>query len=158
MKLNPATSLLMPAEPSEVGGARLALEAAGLGTWEIRPRTGEHVLSLRSRRLLGIGDDEPISIQRLVAALHSADGERWKNAVAEVLDPESDGDCSLEFRTVGPAPRWLYASGRAFFEGVCAVRIAGTLEDITEQKRIELTSDEGDTAFHVWLPKKGGRS
>jgi PAS domain-containing protein len=104
------------------------------GTWEIRPRTGEHVLSPRSRQLLGIRDDEPISIQRLLAALHPGDRERWKEAVAEVLDPESSGECSIEFRTADPVPRWLAASGRAFFEGMCAVRVAGTLQDVTEQK------------------------
>jgi signal transduction histidine kinase len=144
MYSNPAMRLMMAGEPRDSGGALFALEAAGLGTWEIRPRSGEHVLSLRSRRLLSIGDDEPISIQRLLAALHPVDGERWKEAVAEVLDPESNGDCSLEFRTVGPSPRWLSASGRAFFQGRCAVRVAGTLEDITEQKRREQERD-----FHL---------
>src|SRR5258708_39935917 len=107
------------------------------GAWEIRPRTGEHVLSLRSRQLLGIGDDEPISIQRLLAALHPGDRERWKDAVAEVLDPEGSGECSLEFRTADPVPRRLSASGRAFFEGMRAVRVAGTLQDVTGQKRLE---------------------
>ena len=144
MSSNLEMRLLLADKPREVSAARLALEAAGLGTWEIRPRTGEHVLSLRSRRLLEIGDDEPISIQRILAALQPVDGERWKDAVAQVLDPESDGDCSIEFRTVGPARRWLSASGRAFFQGVCAVRIAGTLEDITERKRMEEERD-----FHL---------
>lgn len=151
MKTNAAMRLMLP-EPHEViDGAQLALDAAGVGTWEIRLRTGEHVLSLRSRELLGIGEDEPISIQSLLAALHPGDRERWKDAVAEVLDPESSGECSLEFRTSGPAPRWLAATGRAFFEGMRAVRVAGTLRDVTEQKRIE-------KRFHLWLPRKGARS
>ncbi len=107
------------------------------GTWEIRPRTGEHVLSPLSRQLLGIGDDEPISIQRLLAALHPGDRERWKDAVAEVLDPEGSGECSIEFRTADPVPRWLAASARAFFEGMRAVRVAGTLQDVTGEKRLE---------------------
>src|SRR5258708_18671282 len=111
------------------------------GAWEIRPRTGEHVLSLRSRQLLGIGDDEPISIQRLLAALHPGDRERWKDAVAEVLDPEGGGECSLEFRTADPVPRRLSASGRAFFEGMRAVRVAGTLQEVTGEKRLEEVRD-----------------
>lgn len=109
----------MPAEP------QLDYE----GTWEIRPLTGEHVLSPRSRQLLGIDEDEPISIQRLLAALHPGDRERWKAAVAEVLDPEGRGECSIEFRTADPVPRRLTASARAFFEGLRAVRIAGTLRE-----------------------------
>jgi hypothetical protein len=126
--------LVLPEPREAADGAPLATEAAGVGTWEISPRTGEHVLSLRSRQLLGIGDDEPISIQRLLAALHLGDRERWKDAVAEVLDPEGSGECSIEFRTADPVPRWLAASGRASFEGMRAVRVSGTLQDITKQK------------------------
>ena len=102
------------------------------GTWVIRLRTGEHVVSPRSRELLGIGDDEPISIQRLLAALHPADRGRWKDAVAGVLDPDGSGEYSIEFRTAGNDPRWLAASGRAYFDGLRAVRVAGTLREVTE--------------------------
>src|SRR5258708_27618761 len=104
---NAAVELVAP-EPREGDeGARLALEAAGVGTWEIRPVTGEHFLSARSRELLGIEGDESISIQRLLAALHTDDRERWKDAVARVLVAERSAECHLEFRTAGPAERWL---------------------------------------------------
>ena len=140
------------------------------GTWEIRPRTGEHVLSRRSRQLLGIGDDEPVAIHRLLAALHPGDRERWKDAVAEVLDPEGSGQCSIEFRTAGPFPRWLAASGRAFFDGMYAALVSGTLREVRLESdrgplaaivrkhagHIDLISAENATGFHVWLPKKGG--
>jgi PAS domain S-box-containing protein len=88
-------------------------------------------------KLLGIEGDEAISIKRLLAALHPGDRERWKEAVAQVLDAEGSAECHLEFRAAGPAERWLAASGRAFFEGMRAVRVAGTLRDITEQRRAE---------------------
>jgi PAS domain S-box-containing protein len=142
MSPNAAMRLMLP-EPQD-DGAQLALEAAGVGIWEIRPRTGEHRLSSRSRELLGIGEDELISVHRLIAALHPADRERWKDAVAEVLDPEGGGECSIEFRTAETVPRWLAISGRAFFEGMRAVRVTGTLRDISEQKRIE-----GERDFHL---------
>jgi signal transduction histidine kinase len=140
MKLNrwnPALELVAPEAREGDGSARLAIEAAGEGTWEIRPVTGEHFLSARSRELLGIEGGEAISIQRLLAALHPGDRERWKDAVAQVLDAERSAECHLEFRTAGPFERWLAASGRAFFEGMRAVRVAGTLRDITEEKRTE---------------------
>ncbi len=121
--------------------ARLALEAAGAGTWEIRPLTGEHFLSAPSRELLGIEGDEAISIQRLLAALHPGDRERWKDAVTQVLDAQRSAECHLEFRTAGPAERWLAASGRAFFEGMHAVRVAGTLRDVSEKKRADEERD-----------------
>jgi hypothetical protein len=132
-----AAMKLMLAEP------QLDLE----GTWELRSRTGAHVLSPRSRLLLVIGDDE--------THLHLAPPRR----------------------AADPVPRWLAASGRAFFEGMCAMRVPGTLHDVTEQKRteqdrnfrssdhlgldivseivrkqggrVELSSDEHPTVFHT---------
>src|SRR5437588_3398846 len=98
--MNSSAMNLMQPEPLDFAdGVQLAIEAAGVGTWEIRPRTGEHLLSRRSRQLLGIGDDEVISIQRLLASLHPDDRELWKEAVARILDPERSGEWSLEFRT-----------------------------------------------------------
>lgn len=126
-----AAAKLPASEPRQ---ARPALEGAGVGTWEIHPRSGQHVLSRRSRQLLGIAEGEAISIQRLLAALHPGDRERWKEAVAEVLDAESSGECYLEFRTAGPGGRWLAATGQAFFEGVCPVLVAGKLWDIREER------------------------
>jgi signal transduction histidine kinase len=140
-QLNDAADLVASEPRRGNDGVQLALEAAGAGTWEIRPHTGEHLLSPRSRELLGIEGDQEISIQRLLAALHPADRGRWKQVFTEVLDAEGSGECYLEFRTAGPAPRWLAASGRALFEGVSAVRVAGTLRDITGQKRTEEERD-----------------
>jgi signal transduction histidine kinase len=121
--------------------ARLALEAAGEGSWEIHPATGEHSFSARSKELLGLEDDQPISARRLLAAVHPQDRDRWKVALAQVLDAEGTGECYLEFRTAGPFERWLAASGKAFFDGVRAVRVTGTLQDITVAKHAEEERD-----------------
>jgi sigma-B regulation protein RsbU (phosphoserine phosphatase) len=87
--------------------------------------------------LLGIESDESISVQRLLAAIHPDDRDRCKEAIAQVLDADRGRECYLEFRTAGPSERWLAASGRAFFEGMRVVRVAGTLQEVTEQKRTE---------------------
>jgi signal transduction histidine kinase len=138
---NAAAKLVAPELREGDEGAWLALDAAGAGTWEIRPITGEHFLSARSRELLGIEGGEAISIRRLLDALDPEDRERWKDAVARVLDAERGGECHLEFRTAGREERWLAASGRAFFEGVRAVRVTGTLWDVSERRRSEKERD-----------------
>jgi PAS domain S-box-containing protein len=138
---NAANDLVAPEPRDGEEDLRLALEASGVGTWEIRPATGEHVLSARSRELLGIAGEEAISSQRLLAALHPDDRERWKDAIAQVLDAERSGECHLVFRTAGRAERWLAASGLASFQGLRVVRVTGTLQDITEQKRTEAVGE-----------------
>lgn len=144
MRLNPANvaeELRAPELRKANDAAQLALDAAGAGTWELRPNTGEHLLSPRSRELLGIEGEQPVSIQRLLGAVHPSDHARWKETFARVLDAEGDSECYLEFRTAGPEVRWLAASGRALFEGISAVRVAGTLRDITGRKRTEEERD-----------------
>lgn len=137
-----AVAMLVALQPREGDqSARFALQAAGVGTWEIRLATGEHVLSARSRELLGIENDEAISFQRLLAALDPRDRERWEKAVASGLDPERGDGFYLEFRTAHPAERWLAVSGRSFIEDMRVVRVGGTLRDITEQKRSEQERD-----------------
>ena len=127
---NAGAKLSIPEPREGTEGTLLALQSTAAGTWEIRPLTSEHRLSLQSRELLGIGRYEPVSIRRLLAALHPDDREIWKDAVARALDPERRGHCFAEFRTAGPAERWLAASGYAFFEGLRAVRVFGTLHPI----------------------------
>jgi signal transduction histidine kinase len=135
-------------------GAWLAHQAAGGGTWQIDPSTGQHFLSSRSRELLGIEGDGPISVHRLLAALHPGDRERWREAVAQVLDLEGSGECHLEVRTSGAAERWLAASGRAFFQGAGAEHVLGTFQDITEQKLKEARRDVrlGDLGHELRMP------
>ena len=115
---------------------RARVERAGKGTWEIRPQTGEHLLSARSRELLGVDVEGAISVQRFVAALHPSDRERWKHVLAQLLHAEGCDEFHFTFRTAGRPERTLAASARAFFKGTRGARLVGSLEDITGQERV----------------------
>src|SRR5579871_4703531 len=100
------------------GGQRAprAPKTADQATWEIRPRTGRHVLSQRSRDLLGLAPDDPVSIERLVAAVHPGDRDRWKDAIQSLLDVDGPDEIQVDFRSAALPSRWLVAVGRAMFE------------------------------------------
>jgi len=106
-----------------------ARKTADQATWEIHPKTGEHVLSPRGRDLLGLAPDEPVSIQRLVAAVHPSDRDRWKDAIQSLLDVDGPDEIRVDFRSAALPSRWLVAVGRAMFEGLSAIRAVGTLEE-----------------------------
>src|ERR1700682_6453946 len=91
----------------EVFEPQFAFEASGAGTWELRPVSGEHLLSARRRELLGMESDEAIAIQRLLAPMRPDDSDRCKESIAQVLDADRGRKCHLEFRTAGPSERWM---------------------------------------------------
>jgi PAS domain S-box-containing protein len=118
---------------------RLAVDAAGLGTWELNPATGERHWSKRCLELFGLESDHDLTPERFALAIHPDDRERWRAAFARAIEPSSGagGKYSVEYRTSEQTPRWIAATGRAFFEEGRAIKVIGTVQDITEQKTAE---------------------
>lgn len=135
------------------GLLRLALEASHLGTWrwEVGCRErgggGELVWDARCRALFGLPPDAPVSHAGWAAALRPQDRAVAEAAVTRALDPDDPDDgYACEYRAVQPAGRviWLAATGRAIFApdptaraGRRALRLLGTIRDITGRKRAE---------------------
>jgi sigma-B regulation protein RsbU (phosphoserine phosphatase) len=116
---------------------RQALDAAGLGTWELDPTTGERRVSERCLELLGLVGDESVTSERLERAIHPGDRAHWRMSIARALDPASGGEYRAEYRTNGTPSRWIAATGKAFFRDGRAVRLIGTVQDVTDRKVAE---------------------
>ncbi|AKV04521.1 Chemotaxis protein methyltransferase CheR [Labilithrix luteola] len=119
---------------------RIALESAGLGTWDYNPMTGALRWDARSKALSGLGPGAMVSIAVWMAAVHADDRARVERAVRRALDPMTSGAFDCEYRTVGledSIERWVAAKGQAIVEQGSTVRFIGTLLDITASKRIE---------------------
>jgi PAS domain S-box-containing protein len=123
-------------DPNEVR-AEVAVEAAGMGTWEYNPLTGARKWSSRCKELFGLPLDSDVTQERFLAALHPEDRDRWQAALGRSLDPSGAREYRMEYRTSAHPQRWIASTGRAFFEEGRCVRIMGTVSDITEQKRAE---------------------
>jgi PAS domain S-box-containing protein len=124
---------------------RLAIEATGLGTWDRNPVTGEMRWDERCKAMFGLPPGAEVDYEVFLAGLHPDDRERTDQVVQRALDPESGGEYSTEYRTVGledGVERWVAARGQAFFdESGRAVRFIGTVLDITERKKAEEERD-----------------
>ena len=120
----------------------LAIDAAGLGTYvwyvqEDRPETDVRLLEL-----LGVEGAGEVSLANaLVNVIHPDDRERYAAEATRALDPDGDGKLAIEARFVQPggAVKWIALTGQTVFEGAPrqAVRMYGTVADITERKRRE---------------------
>lgn len=120
---------------------RLALESAALGIWALDPVSGVLSWDARCKALVGLPAEAEVSYSTFAAALHPEDRSRVVARVERALMPGSDGEFRDEFRVRelhDGVERWIASRGRAFFDARGrAVRIIGTVMDVTERRRLE---------------------
>jgi len=120
---------------------RLALDSAGLGTFDFNPITGALRWDARSRALFGLSRDAPVRFSVFMQAVHEEDRGRVEVANRTALDPKRDGSYDVEYRTQATfhgAPRWIAARGQSFVEQGRIVRFVGTFLDVTAKKVVEV--------------------
>ena len=124
---------------------RLAVDAAGLGTWSWDPATDHATYDARVRELFGFGGDEPIPrLEILATRVHPDDAPGVAAALARAAEGDGDGRYRAEYRVVRPdgSERWADAAGRMLFEeGEDGARrptlLIGTVRDVTGRKAAE---------------------
>lgn len=126
---------------------RIAVEAAGMGTWDYYPDTNETRWSLRSKEIFGLPTDEGMDLQAFLKRVHPDDRERVAAGIREAKDPQVASEYKVEYRVVMPDDRirWVTARGKCFFSGTGATRkptrFSGVVLDITEAKQAEQERD-----------------
>lgn len=132
---------------------RFALQAAGIGTWDLNLHTQVAWWDQRTKELYGfagvdIRDFE--SVGQLTKYVHELDQKRVQLAMQWALNPDSGGHYEIEFRiTYGDDQlvRWLLAKGQAYFdEQGQPYRFSGTAQDITQQvfsRQLTVEAQEG---------------
>ncbi|EQB07644.1 hypothetical protein L284_22560 [Novosphingobium lindaniclasticum LE124] len=127
--------------------ARLATEAAAIGTWDLDLRTGELRWDARTKALFGLSAKASVTYEdTFLRGLHPDDRAATEAAVAAAIAPGGAGHYHIEYRTLGiedGVVRWVAARGRTIFTDAGApLHFIGTLVDITELKRTEATLRE----------------
>ena len=116
-----------------------AIEAAQIGIWDYFPATKALQVDATCRMLLGLDTAAVLVLNDLLACLYPADRPIVEAAFRQALDPAGDGNCEIDFRTIGPdgSLRQLTASGRVRFANGQAVRFTGIVRDRSERHRYE---------------------
>jgi PAS domain S-box-containing protein len=118
---------------------RLAIDAAGIGTWRHNILTNEIHLDARSRAHYGF-DSDTVTLDELLAHIHPDDVVRLGQEIAAITDPDGDGSYATEYRVIRSdgATRWLAVQARIHYESAGdrpqQVFIIGTSQDITARK------------------------
>ncbi|MBA1200653.1 response regulator [Pseudomonas capeferrum] len=118
--------------------ARIAIDAAGMGTWDYRPVEDVLLWDDRCKTLFGLPVDIEMSMEVFFDGIYPDDVAQVRTAVEQALVPSSDGNYRSEFRIPQPGgqePRWLLSSGQSqWVDGRC-VRFSGVLQDIHQQRQ-----------------------
>jgi len=117
---------------------RLALDAAGMGNWELDLVSGEARRSARHDAIFGHPDRIPRwGLDDAIAQFVPEDRAAVRQAFE---DAQATGSLKLERRIVradDQSTRWINIQGKTFYEHGRAVRISGVVSDVTEQRAIE---------------------
>ncbi|MDB6148310.1 MAG: sensor hybrid histidine kinase, partial [Spartobacteria bacterium] len=118
--------------------SRLAVEAAGVGTFDFYPPTGELRWSNRCNEIFGLPEDATVDYETYVRGVHPDDRHVIQETVQGVLQPGGGGRYDIEYRVIGiedRKERWVSEKGRAILDSSGhATRFIGTILDITEAK------------------------
>lgn len=118
--------------------ARIAIDAAGMGTWDFRPQDGLMSWDARCKQLFGLPADTDMNLAVFYAGIYPEDLPQVRDAVEQAMRPDSNGHYRVEFRiaqTGDRAPRWLLSSGQTTFADGRCVRFTGVLQDIDQQRQ-----------------------
>ncbi|PVZ13534.1 MULTISPECIES: response regulator [unclassified Pseudomonas] len=115
--------------------ARIAIEAARMGTWDFDPRTELLIWDARCREMYELDEQTPVSMELFFDRLHPDDRARVERGVEESLASARTYQVDYRVRLPTGAERWFKTSGRSTFEEGRCVRFTGVVQDITEQKQ-----------------------
>ncbi len=116
----------------------LALEAAGMGSWDLDIATDTARRTLRHDQIFGY--DSLLPTWGLMVALEHFVPEDRARVSAAFASAAKIGSIEFEARFTRAndhAVRWLHVKGRTYYDGAIPIRVAGVLSDITDRRDME---------------------
>lgn len=122
--------------------ARLAaaVRAGRLGVHEFHPDSGTIIWDATVRRFWGLPDGEQPSYDFFMSRIHAEDRAHTQAAVDAALDPTGSGRYECQYRVhnaITGEERWIHADGDVTFRDGRAVRMIGTVKDISHERALE---------------------
>ncbi|MGE5471533.1 MAG: PAS domain S-box protein [Bacteroidota bacterium] len=136
---------------------RLAKNAAGLGIYDYNVTNGTVECDERTRELWGIAPDTALGWCSFLDHVHAADRPATQAAMERATDPRGNGEYAAEYRVIRPDTgenRHLKTNGQVLFAAGYAVRLVGTVKDISGRKQLEREVQERRSALEVLVSQQ----
>jgi len=118
---------------------QLAIDAAGMGTFDLNPQSGKFTGNELIKSWFGLQPEEEIELSSATSVIAAADRTRVNEAILKALDFRSGGNYEEYYTIINPGnaePRIVRAKGKALFDAENnPTRLSGVLQDVTEQVR-----------------------
>lgn len=148
---------------------RLAVQATGLGIWDVDAASGRRTWSAEFRTILGLKQEAAADPDVFLAQVHPDDRD-WVNARYKAFfRGETAGRYDAEFRILRAddgEERWVTTSGRLVFDDSGKpLRGSGTMMDVTARRLVEETLRESEQRFRsmadsapalIWMTDRDG--
>jgi PAS domain S-box-containing protein len=135
---------LAQAEQDRFSAQTSALGAAQIGTWEWDSHTNRVIWSSETEQIFGIPPGSfDGTYEKFFALVHPDDRQRLGSAIAKAV--EDRAPYRVEHRIITPKGTilWVACRGRAVFnQNEPVTDMAGTIEDITARKELELAQQD----------------
>ncbi len=119
---------------------RLAVEAGNIGTWAFTVASRSLQCDARCKALFGLPPEAVVTYADYLAALHPGDRARVLAATRLALDAGASEAYHVEHRAIARhdgVERWVALTGRTDFKDGRAVRMLGTVMDVTARRQAE---------------------
>jgi len=117
---------------------QVALESAGMGSWELYLSTGAVHRTARHDQIFGYSEIQPFwDLDMTFEHIAEEDRATVRQAFSQA---ELTGDIDVEARTragSGGESRWVHLRGRAFYVEGVPTRIVGVIADATHRRAVE---------------------
>lgn len=122
----------------------VAMEGSSVGLWDWDLRRNTHYWSPRCREIIGLyGDATPFDIAAFRRRIHRDDRARVSARMIAHLRRGEPIDVEFRMKRGRAAYVWVHVSGQAIWdESGRAVRMAGSIVDITDRKKAEQLKSE----------------
>ncbi len=133
-----ALSAAVTSRDQALAEADLAVRAGRVGIWDWNLLTNDVVYSEQAKLIFGFPPGAPVTYEQVRKATHPDDFATVSALVLRAHDPMIRDKTPYEYRITRAdhSERWVAASGSTIFDGAKAVRYLGTVQDVTEQKRL----------------------
>ncbi|POR57239.1 hybrid sensor histidine kinase/response regulator [Pseudomonas syringae] len=132
--------ILVESELEEVRDrAKLAIEAADMGVWELNLTTSQVIWDDRCKALYDWAPGSSLALTDILSQTHPDDVQLLSDKIRQAISQESTFTAEYRIRLANNEYRWLLFSGRSVFrDGIC-IRFSGVLQDISERKEATQT-------------------